>query len=91
MKALAIKQPWAYLIVNGFKDIENRTWRTALRGRFYVHASKAFDNDGYQWVMNTFNLSLPHPNEFKRGGLVGVVDLVDCVDRIPKSLSHTLH
>lgn len=24
MKCLSIQQPWAWLIVNGFKDIENR-------------------------------------------------------------------
>ena len=24
MKALSIRQPWAFLIVSGFKDIENR-------------------------------------------------------------------
>ena len=26
MKAITIKQPWASLIVHGFKNIENRTW-----------------------------------------------------------------
>ncbi len=27
MKALSIKQPWAWLICAGYKDIENRSWR----------------------------------------------------------------
>lgn len=27
MKAISVKQPWAYLICSGIKDIENRTWR----------------------------------------------------------------
>jgi len=40
MKALSIKQPWAWLICKGFKTIENRDWTTAFRGRFYVHAGK---------------------------------------------------
>ena len=44
MKALSIKQPWAWLIVNGYKDIENRTWKTNYRGTFLVHASKGFDD-----------------------------------------------
>ena len=43
MKALSIKQPWAWLIVNGFKDVENRTWRTKYRGPLLIHASKAKD------------------------------------------------
>ena len=53
MKALSIKQPWAWLICAGYKDIENRDWfigrKPALGGRFqdrglelpqriYVHA-----------------------------------------------------
>jgi len=33
MKALSILQPWAWLVVNGHKDIENRTWGTGFRGR----------------------------------------------------------
>lgn len=39
MRSLTIKQPWASLIVEGIKDIENRTWKTHFRGRIYVHAS----------------------------------------------------
>ena len=39
MKAITIKQPFASLIVEGIKDIENRTWKTNLRGRVLIHAS----------------------------------------------------
>ena len=38
MKAITIKQPWASLIVEGIKDIENRTWKTSFRGRVLIHA-----------------------------------------------------
>lgn len=41
MKVLSVKQPWAALLVNGIKDIENRTRRTTFRGRILIHASKA--------------------------------------------------
>lgn len=27
MKTLSVKQPWAYLLCAGIKDIENRTWK----------------------------------------------------------------
>ena len=37
LKAPSIRQPWAWLIVNGYKDIENRDWTTNFRGRVYVH------------------------------------------------------
>lgn len=43
MKALSIKQPWAYLIAAGHKDVENRSWSTNYRGRIYIHASKTQD------------------------------------------------
>jgi len=46
MKALSIKQPWAWLIAAGHKDIENRTWQpsSGLDGqRIVIHASKGAD------------------------------------------------
>jgi hypothetical protein len=48
MKALSIRQPWAWLIVKGYKDIENRTWATKLRGRVFVHASKGMTRAEYE-------------------------------------------
>lgn len=39
MKALSIKQPYAQLIGEGIKPIENRSFRTHFRGRTYIHAS----------------------------------------------------
>ena len=54
-KALAIMQPWAYLIVNGLKDIENRTWQTNFRGKVLIHASKGFDKDCFDKDGNLLN------------------------------------
>lgn len=44
MKTLSIKQPWASLIAEGIKDVENRTWRTNFRGRVFIHASAKWDD-----------------------------------------------
>jgi hypothetical protein len=33
LKAISIRQPWAWLIVNGYKDVENRIWAANVRGR----------------------------------------------------------
>ena len=41
MKALTIKQPWAWLIAHGYKNVENRTWRTNYRGNLLIHVSKS--------------------------------------------------
>lgn len=83
MKALSIKQPWAWLIIHGGKDIENRTWHTKLRGRFLVHASQGMTKDEYADAYR-FALSIgvrcPRFEDLERGGIVGSVELVDSVD-----------
>lgn len=76
MKALSIRQPWAWLIVNGFKPIENRTWNTNARGPILIHAGKSFDKKGYAWVRDNFpEIDLPLPSQFERGGIVGRANL----------------
>jgi hypothetical protein len=43
MSALTIRQPYAWLIVSGYKDIENRSWKPAaarIGQRFWIHASQ---------------------------------------------------
>ncbi len=41
MMALSIRPAWAWAIIHGGKDVENRSTRTSFRGRFLVHASLA--------------------------------------------------
>lgn len=43
MRAISIMQPWAWLIVNGHKSIENRSWRCHVRGPILIHAGKKLD------------------------------------------------
>ena len=38
MLCLSIRQPYAWAIVEGVKRIENRSWKTAHRGRILIHA-----------------------------------------------------
>lgn len=87
MKALSIKQPWAWLIIHGGKDIENRTWHTKFRGRFLVHASQGMTGkeyrDAYHWCLENHaitDLILPEPQDLERGGIIGSVELVESVD-----------
>ena len=80
MKAISINQPWAWLIVNGYKDIENRSWATKVRGEVLIHASKKIDeNFCYFTWENVIGDSIP-TNLFT-GGIIGKVDIVDCVDK----------
>jgi len=39
MKALSIKQPWAWLICAGYKDIENRNWKIGRNARYGAYSS----------------------------------------------------
>lgn len=90
MKALSIRQPWAWLIVHGLKDVENRTWAPNHRGDFYVHAAKSLygtieERERIrQWVWERFDIELPEDDCFERGGIVGRAEAVVVVK---KSLS----
>lgn len=84
--ALSVRQPWAWLIVNGHKDIENRDWWTSRRGSILIHASKGMAMDEYYDCQHFAslidkNIHIPLPEKLERGGIIGAVDLVDCVNR----------
>jgi hypothetical protein len=79
LKAISIQQPWAWLIVNGIKDIENRTWATRYRGPLLILASQKPCYDYAAVVKKLKKKGYPLPDSLDRGGIVGIVDLVDCV------------
>ncbi len=107
MRALSLTQPWAWLVVHGGKDIENRRWNTKLRGEFLIHAAKgmkASDYDAAQFTaegIQGYQLAhdMPLPEQLERGGIVGVAELFDVVmpvvragqTSIPGGLSGPLH
>jgi hypothetical protein len=87
--ALSIRQPWAWLIVNGHKDIENRDWPTNFRGQLLVHAGQTMTRKFYDATVGELALSnlcpadMPAYEELQRGGLVGWTRVVDCVEQHP--------
>lgn len=93
MKALSIRQPWALLIIEGGKDIENRDWSTKFRGRVLIHAAKGMTKAGYvdaiafaqharpAMTPKPEPVIIPGPVTIQRGGIIGSVEIVDCVDR----------
>lgn len=48
--ALTLWQPWAWLVTNGDKDIENRSWRIRA-GLYLVHTSATCPNHRYEHVL----------------------------------------
>jgi hypothetical protein len=77
MKIISIRQPWAALIVHGFKDIENRTWPTRYRGPVLVQAALRADDVSSEEIERRFGVRLSC--ELPLGGIVGVTEIVDCV------------
>ena len=83
VKIISVRQPWAWLIVAGHKDVENRKWRTSYRGRLLIHASQAMEEEDFpmqrQWI-ETCGIVIPE--DLPRGAIVGSATLshVDCGD-----------
>jgi hypothetical protein len=95
MKALSIKQPWAWAFLHG-KDVENREWRylPKYKGPILIHASKTFDREGYVWLSEHCNLldipEMSFPDEqdfflkmngFGTGGVVAMGYMTGAVRR----------
>lgn len=89
-QALSIRQPWAWLIANGYKDIENRSWNTTYRGEFFIHASKAMTKKDYRQCQEFVDLLvrdcniflppiiLPDRADLQFGGIIGAAKLTAC-------------
>jgi hypothetical protein len=86
-RALSIRQPWAWLIVAGFKDIENRTWATNYRGPIYIHASKGMTAMEYREAILFMHsrgihpAAIPMAGALDRGGIIGAAEITDCVNQ----------
>ncbi len=90
MRALSIRQPWAWLIVNGLKDVENRVWRSNYRGPVLIHAASGRGTQA-EWAFANYTVNraaavmqreiqLPDFLHIRRGGIVGIAEMTDCVE-----------
>ncbi|MDD2435301.1 MAG: ASCH domain-containing protein [Bacilli bacterium] len=77
MKVISIKQPWASLIVHGYKPYEYRSWKTLYRGELLIHASKTYNK---QDVLKFNHLGI----DFPTGCIIGKVMLEDCIKVSPE-------
>lgn len=69
-RALSIRNPWATLIMGGYKLVENRTWDTRWRGKMLVHAGKTVER-GALSAAAEFGIT---PDDL-RYGYLGTVEL----------------
>jgi hypothetical protein len=93
MKTLSYKQPWAYLVAVGLKDIENRTWKLPEKykgKRILIHASGL---KGTKFKINLTDDQMKAAfgsiseqainGKFDFGAIIGSVEIVDCVINHP--------
>ena len=72
MKVLTIKEPFATLIAEGYKEYEFRTQKTKYRGDILIHAGKGIDKK----AMDRFkHLKLEYPV----GKIIAKATITDCI------------
>lgn len=88
MRAISVRQPYAWLIIHGGKTIENRGWPTRFRGRLLIHAASKYsfddDYDARLYVQRDLD-DVPRSSRIPDlqsgkillGGIIGAVTLVD--------------
>ena len=89
VKALTLRQPWAWAVIHGGKDVANRRWRTTYRGPLLIHAAKNPDPDpqapaAVLWTMaDPGGFGQPRTAFQARGAIIGLVYLVDILTDSP--------
>jgi len=97
VKVLTLQQPYAHYCIFGnsyvefdkrvdpdIKDVENRNWYSAFRGRLYIQAGKTW----YDGADTRNDVRDYYPEAFatmtaELGYIIGHVDMVDCVKGSP--------
>lgn len=83
MPAISVRQPWAYLLCSGIKDVENRTWKLPKKyvgKRVLIHAGAK--NEPYftfNWEQSRAIDCIPDDHKFKTSAIIGSVVFTDCV------------
>jgi hypothetical protein len=84
LPVLSIRQPYAWLVVTGIKDIENRSRRVNYRGPILIHASRSMyhlNEESAEKIQASYGIRIPR--EYDIGGVVGMAEIVDCVRTHP--------
>lgn len=82
MKVLTIKQPWASLIIEGYKEYEFRSWKINYRGKILIHAGMKLEKDMAE-RFKEYHL------DYTLGAIIGEAELIDCI-LVDKEFNETL-
>lgn len=88
LPALSVRPPFAWAIIHGGKDIENRTEGAMKvlgkkRGRIAIHSSQTMTRAYYEEAylfMKEIDVQCPLPDALMRGAIIGTVEVIDAVD-----------
>ena len=76
MKAITVRPVWAWAIIYAGKNIENRSWRTHLRGPIAIHASKNITRSEYEVAGAALSRrARRHRTQCRKAGCQSVADL----------------
>ncbi|MDJ0920166.1 MAG: hypothetical protein QNI84_03500 [Henriciella sp.] len=87
--ALSVRQPSAWALLHGGKDIENRTAFSVKAGgmkpaRIALHAAKGMTQAEYEYAAYKFadiGCVVPRPDDLARGAIIGVIEVIAIVHR----------
>jgi len=86
MKALSVKLPWAWLLIHGGKDIENRNWFNQHKGETAIHCSATVSPSEYEacerfLAERGIRVALPSIDALKAlaGKIIGTVEITGYV------------
>lgn len=92
---LTIRQPFAWMVIRGFKPIENRSKPFSHRGKLWIHAAKTVPKDGWpEELVTVYGMDdADIPDSLDYGEIIGCVDVVDVfdVDNIPPFWTGNVH
>ena len=72
MKVLTIKEPWATLVIEGYKKYEFRSWKTNYRGKILIHSGLTLEKSKAE-IFKDYNLN------YNCGNIIGEVEIIDCI------------
>lgn len=79
IRVLAIRQPWASLIIRGLKNIEVRSKNTFVRGTIAIYASRAIiRKKDLKWVNENYDVPIEQLDDLPTGMIIGTVNLIEC-------------
>src|SRR5262245_33737392 len=77
--ALSVQQPFADLIVDGKKDVENRTRWSRFRGYLLIHAPGTVRKDSVDAHRKQLGLGRDDEYTPETGAILGLVEITDAV------------